>query len=217
MQEELRKEIRDGHHTHREALRIRHFLAKVGLVYAVISVALYFAFSALMSNHAYEDMSRDEIHHISQMVFESMYTAMITGQTREKIEEASQRLNKTGPGMQVSVIRGDLVAELFGETKVDSMRRINDLAIFDVFKTGKENMIHKDERVRFLYPAKFQAQCQQCHLNARVGEVAAVVEVIYPIVDLKVSTHYVKSLMLAYFVSSFIVLLIFLKMSFRRG
>lgn len=216
MHEEHRNENVNAQQVRREAHRVRHFLVKVGVVYAAISVALYFGFSALMSDHAYEDMSRDEINHISAMVFESMYSAMLAGQSREQIEAASQRFNDTGPGMQVSVIRGDLVAELFGEEKIDTMRRINDLAIFDVFKSGEQALIHKDMSIRFLYPAKFKQPCQQCHTNAKVGEVAAVVEVIYPIVDLKVSTHYVNSLMLAYFITSFIVLIIFLKMSFRR-
>lgn len=216
MQDERRDETKNAQQIRQEAHRVRHFLVKVGVVYAVLSVALYFAFSTLMSNHAYEDMSRDEIHHIAQMVFESMYTAMVSGKGKRAIEEASARLNTTGPGMQISIIRGKAIEDLFGENKVDKMRRLNDLAIFNVFKSGNEKMIHKDMQIRFLYPAIFQSRCQQCHTNAEPGHVAAVVEIIYPINDLKVSTDYVKTLMLAYFFCSFIVLIIFLKISFRR-
>lgn len=216
MQGQQRDENKNAQQVRQESHRVRHFLVKVGIVYAALSVALYFGFSTLMENHAYHDMSRDEIHHISEMVFESMYSAMISGKGKKVIEEASARLNDTGPGMQVSIIRGEAIEELFGENKIDKMRRINDLAIFDVFKSGKENMIHKDMHIRFLYPAMFAQVCQQCHTNAVVGNVAAVVEIIYPITDLKVSTKYVNSLMLAYFIISFMVLIIFLKMSFRR-
>lgn len=192
------------------------FLIKVGLAYALISIGLFYLFSTLLEDHAYDDMSRDEVHHISEMVFESMFTAMLSGQGREGIESAARRMSATGPGFLISIIRGEPVAELFGENKIDSMRRINDLAIFDVFKSGKEKMIQKDKRIRFLYPAAFRQQCQQCHTNSTPGQIAAVVEIIYPISDLKVSTRYVNKLMLAYFMTGFIVLIIFLTWTYRH-
>ena len=213
---DTRKSETDPQRRHVESRRIRHFLIKVGLVYVGVSIALFFVFSSLLRSHAYQDMSRDEIHQISQMVFESMFTQMLNGQGREGIEKAARRMMKTGKGMQVSIVRSETVDELFGESKIDKMRRINDLAIFDVFKTGQESMMHKDQRMRFLYPAKFREECKQCHLNSEPGMVAGVVEIIYPIDDLKVSTEYVNSLMLAYFSVSFIVLIIFLSLSYRR-
>lgn len=195
--------------------KFQHLLIKVGLVYAMLSFGLYFLFSALMDNHAYQDMARDEIHHISEMVFESMYTAMLAGQGSEGIENAAKRMNNTGPGMLISIVRGQIVADKFGDNKVDQMRRQNDLAIFDVFKTGNEGLIHKDNRIRFLYPAKFRESCQQCHTNSKPGEVAGVVEIIYPIKDLKVSTGYVHDLMLSYFIFSFVLLIAFLSWRYK--
>ncbi|MBC8209740.1 MAG: hypothetical protein H8E21_01635, partial [Gammaproteobacteria bacterium] len=171
----------------KESQRVRHFLIKVSLIYVLVSVGLFFLFSNLLRNHAYDDMSRDEIHHISEMVFDSMYTAMLTGSGKAGIDAASKRMSKTGPGMQISVIRGEVIAEMFQEDKIDKMRRLNDLAIFDVLKTGQEQMIHMDQRIRFLYPALFSDQCTECHTNAKSGQAAAVVEIIYPISDLKVS------------------------------
>ncbi|MCK4709811.1 MAG: hypothetical protein KAU21_14420, partial [Gammaproteobacteria bacterium] len=166
MQSENRKEPENRQDGRRESHRVHHFLIKVGLVYAVISMGLYFVFATLLSNHAYQDMSKDEINHISEMVFESMYTAMLAGQDREGIAAASKRMDSTGPGMTTSVIRSEVVAELFGENKVDKMRRLNDLAIFDVLKTGNDSVILDDMRIRYLYPAKFRQACLQCHLNA---------------------------------------------------
>lgn len=199
-----------------KAKKLQKFLIKVGLVYIVISMLLFFLFSSLLKNHAYHDMSRDEIHHISEMVFESMFTAMLSGADKKGIEAAAQRMNKTGPGMIISVVRGEVVAEKFGDDNVDQMRRRNDLAIFETFKTAKENMIHKDQRIRFLYPAIFREECQSCHTNSQPGQVAAVVEIIYPISDLKVSTNYVNKLMLAYFGFSFVVLIVFLSWTYRQ-
>lgn len=216
MQEERRKSPRNSQKARHEYHRVHHFLVKVGLVYALISVGLYFLFATLMSNHAYDDMSKDEINHISEMVFEAMYTAMLAGQDRKGIAEASKRMDSTGPGMKTSVIRSEVVAELFGENKIDTMRRLNDLAIFDALKTGKDNVILEDMHIRYLYPAAFREPCLQCHLNAKPGQIAGVIEINYPITNLKVSTSYIESLMLAYFVASFIVLIIFLMWSFRR-
>ncbi len=216
METERRKSPRSLMDEHKESRRVHHFLLKVGLVYSVISFCLYFVFAALLSNHAYDDMSNDEINHISEMVFESMYTAMLAGQDRAGIAAAAKRMDETGPGMKTSVIRGKVVAELFGEDELDKMRRLNDLAIFDVLNTGKEKVIQGDMGIRYLYPAHFKQQCLQCHLNSKPGMVAGVIEINYPISNLKVSTSYVELLMLAYFVSSFVVLIIFLIWSFRR-
>lgn len=200
----------------RNTRKFQQFLIKVGLTYALISLALFYLFSTLLKDHAFDDMSRDEIHHISEMVFESMFTAMLSGQGSEGIEAAARRMSGTGPGLIISIVRGEPIAEQFGENKIDSMRRINDLAIFEVFKTSQEKMIRKDERVRFLYPALFREQCKQCHTNSSPGQVAAVVEIIYPINDLKVSTRYVDKLMLAYFIVSFIILIVFLSWTYRH-
>ena len=200
----------------KDARVLRNFLIKTGLVYLVISVALFYLFSALIRNQAYEDMSQDELQHISEMVFESMFTAMLTGAGEKGIEEAARRMNQTGPGMIISVIRGEVIAEKFGETRTDRLRRKNDLNIFEVFKTGEQNMNRKEDRIRYLYPAVFRPQCQQCHDNSNPGEVAAVVEIVYPITNLKVSTGYVDKLMLTYFAISFVVLISFLGWTYRK-
>lgn len=195
---------------------LRNFLIKTGLVYLVISIALFYLFSHLIRNQAYDDMSQDEMQHISEMVFESMFTAMLSGAGEKGIEDAARRMNQTGPGMIISVIRGEMIAEKFGESRTDRLRRSNDLNIFEVFKTGQQNMNRKDDRIRYLYPAVFRQQCQQCHDNATPGEVAAVVEIVYPITNLKVSTDYVDKLMLTYFAISFVVLIGFLGWTYRR-
>ena len=98
----------------------------------LLLAGLFFLFSALLKDHAYDDMAKDEINHISEMVFETMYTAMLAGSDREGIEEAARRMNQTGPGMLISVVRGEVVAEKFGDIETDFLRRKNDLAIIDV-------------------------------------------------------------------------------------
>ena len=214
--EDQNRLVKSQHNRQKNNRKFRNFLIKVGLIYILISSGLFALFAVLLEDHAYHDMSRDEVHHISQMVFESMYTAMVAGAGRQGIEAAAKRMEATGPGLITSVIRGETIARLFGDSEVDAMRRRNDLAIVGVFKKAEEAMIRKDQRIRFLYPAKFRDQCKQCHVNSTPGEVAAVVEVIYPVSDLKVSTRYVNKLMLVYFITSFIVLIVFLIWSYKH-
>ena len=52
--------------------------------------------------------------------------------------------------------------------------------------------------------------------NSSPGQVAAVVEIIYPIENHKVATDYVNKLMIAYFVASFVVLIGFLSWKYRK-
>jgi hypothetical protein len=199
-----------------EPRRFRHFLLKIGLAYAAVSVALYFLFSALMVQHAYDDMAEEEVRHLSQMVFESMFTAMLAGQGRQGIEDAARRMSGTVPGMVVSIVRGEAVDRQFGENRLDALRRQNDRDIFEAFETGKERMTPKEGRVRYLYPARFRPLCQQCHQGIEPGQVAGVIEVIYPITNPKVSTGYVEKLMITYFLVSFFVLILFLSWRYRQ-
>lgn len=200
----------------KEHRQFHHFLLKVGIVYAVLSIILYFSFSRIMDDHAYEDISRDEIRQFSQMVFESSLTAMLALDSKQGIRAAPKRMERTGPGMTVNLIRGETVDELYGEDELGSMRRRNDLNIFDVFKNKKESTFRKGEYIRFLYPVLFQTGCLNCHKNAEIDQVSGVVEIIYPVKNPKVSTQYVNNLMLYYFISSFIVLIVFLSWSYRH-
>ncbi len=199
-----------------EPRRFRRFLIKVGLAYAAVSVGLYFLFSALMVQHAYKDMGQDEVRHLSQMVFEAMFTAMLSGQSREGIEAAARRMSGTVPGMVTSIVRGEAVDRQFGENRLDALRRQNDRDIFEVFASGSERLIPKEGRLRYLYPARFREVCQQCHQGVTPGQVAGVIEIIYPIRNPKVSTGYVEKLMMTYFLVSFFVLILFLGWRYRR-
>ncbi len=203
-------------HGQEDPRRFRRFLMKIALAYAAVSIALYFLFSALMVQHAYDDMAEEEVRHLSQMVFESMFTAMLGGQDRAGIEDAARRISRVVPGMVVSIVRGEAVDRQFGENRLDALRRQNDRDIFEAFETGEERMTPKEGRVRYLYPAKFRQLCQQCHQGIEPGQVAGVIEVIYPIVNPKVSTGYVEKLMITYFLVSFFVLILFLSWRYRR-
>ncbi len=196
--------------------RFRRFIIKVGLAYAAVSIGLFFLFSALMVQHAYEDMAEEEVRHMSQMVFETMFTAMLSGQRRDGIEAAAGRMSRTVPGMVTSIIRGEAVDRQFGVNKLDALRRQNDRDIFETFETGQERMVPKEGRVRYLYPAKFRKVCQQCHQGIEPGQVAGVIEVVYPIRNPKVATGYVEKLMITYFLVSFFVLILFLSWRYRR-
>lgn len=212
-----RQKPRNAEQTFHESRRIRNFLLKVGLVYAIVSIAVFFLFNYMLRAQSTNEMGKQEVRHVSQMVFESMYTAMLSGQDVNGIEAAAHRMSGTGPGIEVTVIRGPVIDQLFGERKIDKMRRINDLSIDETFKTGEETVKPYGDKLRFLYPAKFRQVCTRCHTNSTPGQVAGVVEIIYPIKEHKISINYVSKLMLTYFLLSFFVLIVFLKLTYRRN
>ncbi len=199
-----------------ETRQFRRFLVKIGLAYALVSAALFFLFSTLMVQHAHRDMAKEEVRHISRMVFESMFTAMLSGQGREGIEAAARRMEQAVPGMITSIVRGEAVDRQFGTNRIDAMRRQNDRDVFQVFDSGEERIIPKSGRVRYLYPAKFRPVCQQCHQGIEPGQVAGVIEIVYPLDNPKVSTAYVERLMITYFLVSFFVLIVFLSWRYRH-
>lgn len=87
-------------------------LSMAAMILAVIAVLLM---STFVERRAIRDLAQKEARQTSEMIFQSLYTAMRKGWTKEEIGEIIQRLNESQPGTDIRVFRGAPVIAQFGD------------------------------------------------------------------------------------------------------
>lgn len=149
-------------------------------------IAAYF-YGEYMKKDAISNLAHVDAKKTSKLVFETLYSAMQRGWTKDDLDEIISRLNRVDERMKVNVYRSQIVAQRFGEIQKDKVARETNPDIMKAI-TGTEVLkIPNSEYIQFYYPVTAKQACLKCHTNANIGEVLGVIDVSYPIDDLKVS------------------------------
>jgi len=186
---------------------IGQLLLIVSATVLALAVLVVFGLSSIVEKRAVNDLAKDEARQTAQLVFQSLYSAMRKGWTKDEIAEIIERLNVSNPSLKISVYRGHPVIKQFGEIEGEKAIRESDLDLNMTLLNGKETLIVHDNAIRYLYPVTVKAECQACH-KAEIGAVNGVVDVTYPVDRLKISLGFVVSSVVGYFVLIIMVLLI---------
>lgn len=184
-------------------------LSMAAMILAVIAVLLM---STFVERRAIRDLAQKEARQTSEMIFQSLYTAMRKGWTKEEIGEIIQRLNESQPGTDIRVFRGAPVIAQFGDIPGEAVVRDRDPLITRAFRDGEPALETGDNHIRYIYPVLVREECQSCH-KAAVGQVNGVVDINYPITDLKVSVGFVIKSVVAYF--TLFLTILFLALYFK--
>ncbi len=191
------------------------FWISVGYIVMALVTILIISYAA--EHQAIDDLARNEAQHASELVFQSIYTVMRAGTGKKGIEDTIRRLGDTQHAMKISNIRGEAVARQFGELLISQKRREQDPDIRQAFDTGKEWRDYANDRIRFLYPVKFADECLNCHTQARKNDVAGVIDITYPIENLKISLQLITRIMIAYFLFAIVLLFLLLGWKLRTS
>ncbi len=148
-------------------------------------VSAYF-YSQYMKQNSIERLSELDAKKTSKLVFETLYSAMKRGWTKDDLNDIIYRLNSIDKEMHIAVYRSELVAALYGEIPKDKSARETNQDVKSAM-TGEEILTIKNNSIEYHYPVIASQECLQCHTNAKKDAVLGVIEVSYPIHDLKVS------------------------------
>jgi diguanylate cyclase (GGDEF)-like protein len=179
-------------------------LGKLLLVLSIFSLILAFVLIFVLANvvrdHAVHDLARADARQTSKLVFESLYSAMRKGWNKEEIKEVIQRLNKAMPGLKINVYRGEIVERQFGAMSGEAPVIASDPVLAKALRDGKDAMLVAEggESIRYLYPVQASEECLVCHTQSFQGAVHGVIDITYPIEELKVSFAYVINSIVAY-------------------
>ena len=197
-------------------LTLGRLLILLSLMAAVLAALLIFYLSETIRNRAIHELAREDAQQTSKMVFQSLYSAMRKGWNKQEINDSIDRLNSTFPDLKINVYRGEVVAKQFGVMHGEALVAQSDAELSAALNQGVDSMsFPNEESIRYLYPVVAQQECLACHTQSRVGAVHGVIDITYPIKDLKVSFSVVINTIVGYTLLVIAVVFIILYLKLR--
>lgn len=161
--------------------------AKIMLTTLFFTLISAFIYGEYMKKNAISSLAHVDAKKTSMLVFESLYSAMQKGWNKEDLREIIVRLNHVDPDMKIDVYRGDLVAELFGAIDKDKQAITQNTDIQKALKGEEILNISNSNFIKYYYPVIAKEDCLRCHTNAKEDDVLGIIDVSYPVNNLKVS------------------------------
>jgi len=190
--------------------------AKIIFSMLILTLVSSFIYSEYVKDKVILNLAKVDARKTSNLVFESMYSAMQKGWNKEEISEIITRLNKVDEKLEISVYRGEKVSQLYGEIENDKIARTNDINIKNAF-SGEESLeIHNEETIKYYFPVIANDKCKSCHTNANEGDTLGVININYPITELKISLTDMINLFLFFIISFTLVMFTLLFINFNR-
>jgi diguanylate cyclase (GGDEF)-like protein len=135
-------------------------------------------------------MAEVQARRSSELVFQNLYSVMSRGWTRQDMLDIIDRMNAVEPTVSIGVYRGREVAEQFGDLPDSRQARQDDPAVRQAFATGRNVLSRDDEGVRFVYPLIADKTCGGCHVVGGVGTVNGVIDMRFPVGELRVPLRF---------------------------
>ncbi|BBE50571.1 Cyclic di-GMP phosphodiesterase PdeB [Ferriphaselus amnicola] len=191
-------------------------LLTLSIVSMILALVLLFVLSGVVRDRAVHDLARDEAKQTSKLVFQSLYSAMRKGWNKDEIKEVIGRLNKTMPRLDIRVYRGEMVAHQFGAMEGEGEVIAKDPMLMQALTDGKDLMEFTNEHeLRYIYPVRATAECLVCHTESHVGAVHGVIDITYPVSEIKVSLTYLINSIVGYTLLVMAVVFIVLYVTLR--
>ena len=181
-------------------MTLGRLLVLLSVFFVVLAFVLILVLADVVRDHAVKDLARADARQTSQLVFESLYSAMRKGWNKQEIRSAIRHLNKAMPDLKINVYRGEIVERQFGAMSGESAIIAADPALANALRDGKDALLFTDggKSIRYLYPVQAKKECLVCHTTSFEGAVHGVIDITYPIQELKVSFAYVVNSIVAY-------------------
>jgi diguanylate cyclase (GGDEF)-like protein len=160
--------------------------AKIILITMFVTLLVTYIYGEYMKRDAITNLAHVDAKKTSMLVFEALYSAMQRGWNKNDLEEIITRLNRVDSHMKVNVYRSEVVADLFGEIEKDKAARESNKEIAKALKGEEVLNISDKELIEYYYPVIAKENCLKCHVNASVGDVLGVIDISYPVENLKV-------------------------------
>lgn len=199
------------------SMTLGKLLVWLSLFSLLIAFALLSFLMGEVRDTAVHHMAKEEAKQTSQMVFQSLYSAMRKGWDKKEIGEVVERLNSTLPDLQIRVYRGQIVAQQFGEMPGEHPAIAQDAQLQAALSSGAEMLLFPDEHsIRYLYPVIAKQECLVCHTQSHIGAVHGVIDITYPVANLKVSFATVINTIIVYtlLILSVVFLALYMKLRF---
>lgn len=190
--------------------------AKIMGITLIITLILAYVYGEYLKQDSIQSLSKSDAKQTSKLIFESLYSAMEKGWDRKDLEKIVNRLNNVNKELKINVYRSSVVAEDFGDIqKVKKARETNQNIISSM--KGKEILnILENENIDYFYPIIAQKNCLKCHTKAKEGNIMGVINITYPVVDLKVSLSEMINFFIYFLIIFSVILFLILFIEFDK-
>jgi len=193
--------------------RLLIWLAVFTLTAAFIIVLVM---STVVRDRAVRELAHQEVQQTSRLIFQTLYSVMRKGWSKKEIVETIDRLNASFPDLKINVYRGDIVARQFGEMAGEKAVIEQDAALREALASGQEALIlMNSDTTRYLYPVLAKQECLKCHTQSHPGAVHGVIDISYPVKNLKTYFSAVINTIVAYTLAAMGVVFIILYFQMR--
>lgn len=165
----------------------KKLILKSIIVTLLITLAIAFIYAQVMKRDAIETLTKVDAKKTTQLVFETLYSAMSKGWDKKDLSNIIKRVNNIDNDMVVNVYRSKEVSELYGEIPRDLEVRNKNPYIKRALNNEEIFNLIDDSTIEYFYPVSAKEECLKCHTNVKTGDILGVIEISYSITDLKVS------------------------------
>lgn len=184
----------------------KRLILKIILITLGITLSIAFVYVDYMKRDAIEKLTKIDAKKTTQLVFETLYSAMERGWNRDDIERIITRVNQIDTNMGISVYRTDEVAKEYGDIPRDLRARENNLYVREALRDKEVLNIVDDYSIDYYYPISAKQECLKCHTKTQEGKVLGVINITYPIEDLKVSLSSITNFFILFIIIFSIVI-----------
>jgi diguanylate cyclase (GGDEF)-like protein len=190
--------------------------AKMIIIILLITLGLAFTYIEYIKKDVIVNLAKVDAKKTSRLVFESMYSAMQKGWNKDDIQEIVHRLNKVDKNLEILIYRGKKVANIFGDIENDKRVRTTNNSVKNAFKGAETLDIVNSDIIKYYFPVIANDKCKACHTNAVSGDVLGVININYPITDLKISFNDMIDIFLIFIIGFTIIIFILLFLNFNK-
>jgi len=200
----------------RKSTTYNKITAKIISLMLILTLCIAYVYSEYMKEEVIVSLAKQDARKTSRLVFESMYSAMQKGWDKEEIQEIVHRLNKVDEQLEIFVYRGEKVASLYGEIAKDKAIRESNTNVKNAFAGIEALDIVNAEIIKYYFPVIANEKCKKCHVNAKEGDILGVININYPITELKIALKDIVKFFLFFMISFTVVIFVLLLMNFNK-
>jgi len=187
----------------------------MGIALAV-TLSITYIYGEYIKQKAIVQLSQEDARNTSLLVFQALYSAMSKGWDKSEINEIIARINDVDTQLVVDVHRSDIVAALYGEFHHELPNEHVRMRVQEAMG-GKEVFdFINEETIRYYFPVAASQVCVTCHTNARVGDIMGVIDIAYPVRNIKVPLTQIINFFMIFSVSFVIVIFGVLFVEFNK-
>lgn len=175
--------------THKADTTYTRLTIKIIVLLLVFTLVSSYIYSEYIKKDAVENLAHVDAKKTSLLVFEAIYVAMSNGMNKDRLDDVIRRINSINDKLHVDVYRSRYVNELFGEETTEIVGTEDEIYLKKAMSGEEVLNINDKKGVEYFYPVHAKQECLKCHVNAKEGEVLGVINVSYPLDELKVSLY----------------------------